>query len=536
MVARAVARDGLWQPGDALVVAVSGGADSLCLLGALLDLRERRDASAPGELIVATLDHGLRGAAGSGDARWVAEFAESLGLRSVSGQVNTRTLARQRHLSIEQAARRLRYRFLRDVARETGAARICVAHTQDDQAETVLLHLLRGSGLTGLTGMRALSGDIARPLLAVSHAQIEAFCAARGWEPRFDETNLDEWYMRNRVRSSLLPALEAYNPRVREALARLAAHLAEDESLLSSVCDDAWAVVMISETPEGTALRLSALRALHPALRGRLIKRAASRFARAIDTDDDEIADTPSLETRHINLIQRLIAEGETGARLTLPDGLRVTRDYDALRFNRDNDPKGAHARSGAPKDEARSREWALKAPGSVVAKELGWRVRAVVTGSPPGLEMEGALLPPQPELLPVSHAGTQAAMRRGEWRVYADAEATAGHFTVRSWRPGDRFRPLGMARAKKLQDVFADAKVPREIRKRLPLVCSGSHIVWVAGVRLGDEFKLTDTTTRILILQAEPLDESLLNIEGAHLEETPANDRTPAGNSGTRG
>lgn len=209
-VGRAAEAGSLWNPDATVVVAVSGGADSLCLLGALIDLRESRPDIAPTQLVVATLDHGLRGAAGAEDIRWVAALAARLGLRCVAGQAQARELANQRKISIEDAARRLRYRFLRAVASDVDATRICVAHTMDDQAETILLHLARGTGLPGLAGMRLLSGDLARPLLSVRREQTVACCAERGWEPRQDETNLDTRFTRNRVRRDLIPALEAF--------------------------------------------------------------------------------------------------------------------------------------------------------------------------------------------------------------------------------------------------------------------------------------------------------------------------------------
>ena len=508
-VACAAVEGELWAPGETLVVAVSGGADSLCLLGALLDLRERGMACAPGDLVVATLDHGLRGGTGADDARWVVALATSLGLRTVTGQVDARSLARERRLSLEDAARRLRYRFLRQAARDTGARRICVAHTQDDQAETVLLHLLRGSGLAGLTGMRPLHGDVVRPLLTITRAQTEAYCAARGWEPREDETNRDERYLRNRVRLRLLPAMEAYNPQLRRALARMAATLADDEALLTSATNEAWAEVVVGESPGTVALELAALNERPRALRRRLIRQAVERLRPRLSANDDLGYAPPTLETRHISLIERLAATGATGAMLTLPGGLRATRSYTELRLSRSTRRPHFSKLTETAGGEA-ARVWPLTPPGMVEAAELGWRVRAVVIETPPGLE--GDALPEPPQLPPMSQAGTAAAVHRGEWRVYADAAVADERLTVRAWRPGDRFRPLGMTHTKKLQDVFADAKVPRELRRRLPLVCAGEgadeRIVWVAGVRISDEFKLTGETRRALALQAEPLED----------------------------
>ncbi len=210
-ITRATQRHALWTPGARLVVAVSGGADSLCLLGALLALRERGHRLAPGELIVAHLDHGLRGEESREDARYVQRLAADLGVPCVIEEANA-AYSTELRIGLEDWARRTRYVFLRRVAAEHQAERIVTGHTRDDQAETILLHWLRGSGLAGLRGMAPLRGDIARPLLDVTHEQTVAYCAAQGWQPREDSSNADTRFLRNRIRHELLPLLETYNP------------------------------------------------------------------------------------------------------------------------------------------------------------------------------------------------------------------------------------------------------------------------------------------------------------------------------------
>lgn len=506
-VEHAVEVNALWPAGATVVVAVSGGADSLCLLGTLLALRSmtRSGTAIPlvGDIVVATLDHGLRGAAGAADARWVRELAASLNLRCFSEQVDTRAWARARHLSLEDAARRLRYAFLRRVASEVGAARICLGHTLDDQAETVILRLLRGSGLDGLAGMRPLRGDLVRPLLGLTHAQAVAYCAARGWLPREDLTNRDERYLRNRVRRRLLPLLEAYNPNVRRTLARNAAFIADDLAALETVTDGVWAVVVEREERDQVVMRLSSLREQPLALRRRVLRRAAQRLAATSPAED--AAEANGLEARHITLIERFLAEGRTGGALTLPGGLRVALGYDTLRLARVADTAASSPDGAARAAEAAEGVWRLPIPGAIDLPALGWRLAAALIATPPGLE--GDALPPIPRAEPLTHAGGSAASHRAELRVYLDADCLASDaLTVRAWRSGDRMRPLGMASAKKLQDIFSDAKVPRGARRRLPIVCSGERIVWAAGVRIADEVKLTATTRRILALQAEPL------------------------------
>lgn len=483
-VARAAACHALWPAGATLVVAVSGGADSLCLLGTLLALRESGSPLAPGRLIVAHLDHGLRGEAGAADAAWVAELAANLGVPCVVERADVAALARAERRSLEDAARRARYAFLRRVAAQERAERICTGHTCDDQAETIVHHFVRGSGLAGLAGMSWLEGDLARPLLDLTHAETAAYCAARGWQPREDATNRDLRFTRNRIRHELLPALEAYNPNLGETLARNAALLAEDERYLDTQSEAAWMTSLTSEGKDMLALDLEALRGQPRALRSRIFRRAVQALG------------GEGLEARHLALLDRLLDCAQTGAGLDLPGGVRVTLGYEALTC----------ARVAALPAEPRPQEGApvipLSIPGVVELPDAGWRVRAWHIEQPAGI---GDLALPPPEEHPAfAHTGLDAQRGQAEMRAYLDAEKAGEALAVRTWRRGDRFRPLGMEHEKKLQDFFADAKVPRELRSRLPLVLGCDHLLWVAGLRIDDRVKVTPETRRILVLQLE--------------------------------
>ena len=488
-VAQAISRHALWSTGATLVAAVSGGADSLCMLGILLALQERGHSLAPQAIVVAHLDHGLRGAESERDAEWVAAFAADLGLAYMVERADVAAVAREQRRSLEDAARRVRYAFLRRVAHDTAADRICTGHTLDDQAETLVLHWLRGSGLTGLTGMRPLTGDLARPLLDLSHADALAYCAERGWQPREDPTNADRRFLRNRVRHELLPLLETYNPQLRETLARNARLLAEDDRYLESQTDTAWDGAVQEASQGRISIDLDELRAMPPALRHRLLRRVALLLG----------GDASGLEASHIEALDRLIDSGRTGARLDAPGGLRLRLTYEALVCERAA-PAQSVLEPGTWTDAVR-----LTVPGAVELPEIGWRVRAWLSQGPPGLG-DAAEAPEQPLLPAAEWAGTLADTHRSETRAYLDAAAVGGDLWVRTWRPGDRFRPLGMAHEKKLQDYFADAKVPAELRRRVPLVTNGEHILWVAGHRMDDRAKLTPATTIMLVLQLEPL------------------------------
>jgi tRNA(Ile)-lysidine synthase len=499
-VRQAVARHALWTTGATLVVGVSGGPDSLCLLGALVALRCAGDPLAPGGLVVAHLDHGLRGEAGAADADWVRAFCEALGLRCVVERGHVREMASADRRSIEDAARRVRYGFLRHVARAERAARICVGHTRDDQAETVLLHLLRGAGLSGLAGMSPLEGDVARPLLDVTHAETMAYCAALGWEPRADESNASRDFTRNRVRLDLLPALAAHNPRIARTLAENAALIRADDEYLDSLVDAVWTEPLVVRAgPDEVILSRRTLESLPLALRHRVLRRAAHALA----------GEDASPSARQIVAFDALLAGQASGRVLDLHGYLRVAVGYDTVEIVRqraahaDRRARGAHTEEEHAK-EADDASWPLAVPGAVDLPRAGWRVRAWLSDLPPGMEPQA--LPQSDAIPPLAHAGTVAALPYAERRAYLDADAASEELSVRLWRPGDSFQPLGMEREKKLQDFFADAKVPRDFRRTLPLVINPRHIVWVAGLRPDHRARLTEGTRRVLVLQLDPL------------------------------
>ncbi|HEY7339951.1 MAG TPA: tRNA lysidine(34) synthetase TilS [Ktedonobacterales bacterium] len=504
-ITRAAQRYALWTPGARLVVAVSGGADSLSLLGALLALREHGHRLAPGELIVAHFDHGLRGDESREDVRFVQQLATELGVVCVTGHPDAPYSTKLR-ISVEDWARRTRYAFLRQVEVEHEAERIVTGHTRDDQTETILLHWLRGSGFAGLRGMAPLRGDLARPLLDVTRAQTVAYCAALGWQPREDSSNADPRFVRNRIRHELLPLLETYNPGIRELLVRNGELVADDEAYLEAQTQAAWDEVV--ETC-GDSLRLyrQPLLDLPLALRHRLFRNAVHRLTTG------EV----SLEARHITALDKQLEDGHTGSVRRLPGDLHASLTYDVLVFQKNIATSSFASGQSASADAVAARcsgavsttqapqTWYLPVPGAVAMPEIGWRIRAWRIEGVPGSE-DASELPPAPELPSLSFADRPAEVGRAESRVYLDVSTIGETLTVRTWQPGDRFRPLGMNGEKKLQDYFGDAKVLRELRRRLPLVFNADHLVWIAGLRIDDRVRLTPTTQAVVALQLEPL------------------------------
>jgi tRNA(Ile)-lysidine synthase len=325
-VDRALRAAGPLPPGAAIVVGLSGGADSVALTDALAALRRRRGL----RLVAAHLDHGLRPGAAE-DAAFCAGLCRSLDVPLRSGRADVRGRAAREKGGIEQAARRERFAFLRRVAAEEGAAAIAVAHTRDDQAETLLLRLLRGAGATGLAGMRPRAGDVVRPLLAVSRQEVLDYLRERGLEWREDPSNRDPAHRRNRVRHELLPYLEArFNPRVREALARTAALLADEaahvraeaESLLDGVAREEGGDLVLRREPLARAPKAVARAALRQALlrAGGLEKVGADHVER---------------------LLRLACSKAPSGRRLPLPGGRRARFTRDEVRIERGPEEAG---------------------------------------------------------------------------------------------------------------------------------------------------------------------------------------------------
>ncbi len=452
--------------GRRIIAAVSGGPDSM----ALLLLLERLRASLDLQLHVAHADHGLRGDESREDARFVEDAARGLGLPVTIGRLDVNALRAERHLSLEEAAREARYAFLVETAAGCGASAIAVGHTADDQAETLLMRLLRGSGAAGLAGMAAVSSlpggrsgeriALVRPLLDFAMAETRAYCRLRGVTPREDSSNSDLALTRNRVRLELLPLLERYNPRIRDALLRLGASAALDHDFLSQAADEARGRLSADAEQGVVSISRAGFRALHPALQ-RHVLRLAYR----------EVAGTAKeLSHRHVEDMVRL-SGGRTGARLALPGGLAFEVGYDELRL----------AAAGVRPESAQpiAGENELTIPGET--RVGAWRVLAELAA--PAAE------PP---------AG-------GPLRVALDAERVGGGLHVRSRRPGDRINPLGMAGARNVQDVMVDARTPAADRDGVPLVVSERGVVWVVGHRMAHWARVRVDTQRVLLLEFRP-------------------------------
>ena len=415
------------SPGEILLVAVSGGVDSVVLLHLLKAAADRFGL----QLQVAHLDHCLRPESGA-DARFVQKLCSKLALPCHVEAAEVQRLAEKMKLSLETAAREARREFLQRTAHKIGARLIVLAHQRGDQAETFMQRLLRGSGTAGLGGMRPLQGLWWRPLLDCSREQILAYAKQHNLAWVEDESNADPEFLRNRLRHQLLPELRSYSPQIESRLAELCRQLAAENDFWQEQVGVLLPDLTLSK---GDGLRLSrpGLLGVHPALRARLL-REALRLVRG---------DLQRLEAVHLRAVDRLLTAQRSQAQLDLP-GCWAARRYETL-WLRATAP-------ALPSDY----ELALPVPGELAL---------------PGGQVLLASL--QDELL--GESARVAEFARQE---------LAGLLRVRSWRPGDGFAPEGMVGHKRLKAFFADEKVELEERNRTPLLTCGDEILWVIGRR----------------------------------------------------
>jgi tRNA(Ile)-lysidine synthase len=438
-------------PGETVLVAVSGGIDSVVLL----DLLERVGADYGISLHVAHLDHGLRGAS-AGDARFVERLAEERGLPVRVSRLDADALADFRKQGIEGAAREARHAFLRSVAAEVGAERIALGHTANDQAETILHRLARGTGITGLRGIRPVRSPFIRPLIDATRGEILAYARERELVWRDDASNVDVTFARNRIRHRVLPELEAINPKAVEAICRGSIHATEAEEAGRFLVSTLWDATCSEEGPEQMTFRRGVLNSYPPAVQKLLLREGARRVRGRLT----------GIEHDHVEAVARLIASGASHGKLSLP-GLRVRVQSDEILLAR-----GAEASLEAwafPVDLGETR-----VPEPPITLQL-----SVVEGRPPHWNPTD------------------------RWAEWADADRIVFPLELRSRRDGDRFTPFGLGASVKLKDFLINERVPYFDRSRLPLLCDREKIVWIVGLRLSDEVRITGVTRRYLSMRA---------------------------------
>ena len=458
---RTVRQQQLFVPGQHLLVAVSGGPDSV----ALLSLLHRLARSWRLTLTAVHCNYGLRGAESDGDESFVSTFCRE---RHLSLVIHRPRLAKRRQRSsLQAAARDARYDFMKQLAHEVGADCIAVGHTANDQAETLLMWMLRGAGMAGLVGMPYAREDrIIRPLLAATREEVLAYLEHEGLTYRRDSSNEKPLYHRNRIRKELLPVITRLAPAAVRVLQRQADLLREDEQYLEQITNKLVRALVSHDSRGVQRVDRQAVIELPVALQRRLV--------RAILQTYDEEGRASSL--RVVESVRRLLLKGRNGARLSLKQAL-VTLDQGSVRF---------HPSGGEQKDEIASRygkreTLALPVPSTVYWARTNQQIHVQ---------------------LMTRRAAEEVGGTPSQGLVWFDADRFSEPLLVRTWQAGDRFFPHGMGgKSKKLQDFFTDRKVARHERGKVPLLVAPEGILWVVGMRQDERFVVRDGTTRCLVV-----------------------------------
>ncbi len=470
----------LLPAGARVVVGVSGGPDSVALLHVLRRLSGPLNL----DLHVAHLHHALRGADADADAEFVAALAARWGLPCTIERVDVQAIAEREKLALEEAARHARYAFLCRVAQRLGAVHIAVGHNADDQAETVLMHLLRGAGPAGLRGMLPetrlcdyhllASGlnpppemQLIRPLLYIPRADIEAYCAEQQLETRFDRSNLDTTFFRNRLRHEVLPYLAQINPRIAQRLCHLAEVVRADYDMLHEFVSVAWDTLLVKESADMLAFNLAGWRGQPLAIQRAIIRCAAYQLCRSLR----------DVSFVHIEDAVRVAQHGVTGAQATLPHGLRLTVGYMTLTIA-----------AGEALDLPPEKPWL----------QPGARLPFIVPGEtslPGGWRLH---------IQEVPHWNLESIANNCNPLVaWVDADVLGDAPILRTRQRGDTFQPQGLGGATvRLSALLTNVKMPRPWRDYVPLLEAGGQILWVVGVRLSEAAVVRPDTQHVVYLR----------------------------------
>ncbi len=447
-VKSAISKYSMLSGGETILIGLSGGPDSVCLLLALHTLKEELNL----KLHAIYIDHGLRPQETPGEIEFCRKLCDGLSISFITKAIDVKTHAKEHGMNKQEAARELRYKMFDDVSAELKVDRIALGHTADDQIETFFMRFFRGSGPGGLSGIPPVRGRIIRPLIEVERKEIEEFLDEQKQDYIVDSSNLKEDYFRNRLRLSFLPEIKRINPGIVRTVSRTMEILREEERYFAIQVTKTLMKLICRKSDLRIELFLTPMESMDKVILRRVLRRAI-----------DETKGLRGMGFTHIEDIIELIKRGKPGDRIYLPKGLRVIKNYGTLTMT-----------SEIPQ---RIGVFTLSVPGEAVLREI----KAVITAS---IEDE------------VESYGD------GKKVAVFDADKVGGVLSVRPREKGDFFYPLGFGRRKKLQDFFVDEKVPRDERDAVPIIASGNNIVWIAGYRGDERFKATETTKRFLRLE----------------------------------
>lgn len=441
----------LLEEGDRVVVAVSGGPDSVFLLHVLNELRKGLNLT----LIVAHMDHGIRGVESKRDCRFVRDLAGQLGLPFESRSVDVLALAKVKKSSTQQAARDVRYGFFMDTLKKFDAQKVALGHNADDHAETVLMRLIRGAGLKGLCGIPPIrDGIFIRPLIEIERSEIEGFLRENGIEFVIDSSNEEDVYLRNKIRNTLMPVLmKEYNPRIVRSLIHTSEILRKENEFLDKVALNLLFKTRVSGDDQSVTLDISRLQESGESMQIRVLRKAIESFS----------GDLGRISFKHLESTMRMLSNKGGNKSLNLPRGIFIEKRYDRLIVRRETKERPFH----------------------YSFSQIPHRVRLEGIGK----EVEFRVIQPGEDFKLNVHPNV----------AFMDSGRIRFPIVIRNVREGDRFQPMGLKGTKKVKDFFIDSKIPRSIRKQVPLLVFDDLIAWIMGLRIDHRVMVTECTREIL-------------------------------------
>ena len=443
---------------ESIVIGVSGGPDSICLLHLLWRLREDLEL----KLFVVHLNHQFRGREADMDSEYVKKFCHELGVKSFIFSYDVGKYGKEKGITFEEAGRELRYSLFDKIAKKTGSTKIAVAQNRNDQAETVLMRLIRGSGLEGLAAIDYMRDEkIIRPLLDITRQEIEEYCKYNSLKPRIDKTNLETIYTRNKVRLELIPYIEKnFNSRIVDTLWRSANLLRDDSDFLDGAAKEKLETIVTWAADGDYHLDLEKFNKLHISMKKRILRKVIERIK----------GNLKDIGWIHIEGVINLSHKKAVGSRIDLPGHILVELGYNSIDIKLN---KGMQSTNGSY-----DFEYKLHMGETTHVENLRFSIRAEIV--------------PKSEIL---------LNKNNRHTIFIDYNKINGDLFIRNRRKGDRFKPLGMKGTKKVKDYFIDHKIPKELRGEIPILCDEKGIIWIVGYRMSEGYKVDSKTDKAIKL-----------------------------------
>ncbi len=441
----------LIEKDDNIVVGVSGGPDSMALLYVLLEFKKELDFN----IYIAHVNHGVRGKDALNDQTFVKNQAEKLALPYYTKDVDMIGYGKEKGITSEEAGRELRYGFFREIIKSIGSGKIAVAHNKNDQAETLIMRFMRGTGIDGLKGMEFIAGDIIRPILGINREDIEKYIDDNNIETVSDMTNFQPIYNRNKVRLEMIPYIEKhFNLNIIDTMWRTSEIASVDSDFLSEYTESSYKEIVKSEESYRVVLDGERFLKLHLSIQQRVMRNTILKVCGSLQ------GITEAQVSNAVDLVER----AQTGKEIHLSNNIAVSINYNEVIVQ---------IRSDGKDDDYL---YQISYPGLVNLEDIGYYFNIVI------LSMEDYL-----------------GEKRDNYTRYFDLDKIKGKLTVRNRKEGDRFTPFGMSGSKKLKDYFIDEKISKELRDKIPLIVDSESILWVIGYRTDERYRITDKSKSVL-------------------------------------